>query len=220
MENNCVIRYVITYNIICLLHNWTDWTEGNYSAYFISDGSITTKTIRVYTHRYKHLLSRLFIWEVGGPAVLLHRRSWFQRQPSSSTTSTLMSSALPSVGGERRRKRAEREKVGEETGCCLLWQALTHRRVTAAGRGRTERPSILLFRKTKLTFWIIETPLLNKRLYIIKRSPRQTRGGTWASGARERERREAAWQRSGSSAPRTATMAPMVEEGAQLGESI
>lgn len=63
-----------------------------------------------------------------------------------------MSSALPAGrGGRSRWTEAEREteetrgregeREADETGCCRLWDALTHHRATAAGRGQSIPPS-------------------------------------------------------------------------------
>ena len=113
---------------------------------------------------------------------------------------------------ERERER-ERE-TDRRDGCCLLWHTLTHHWVTAAGR--EEHPSLILFRRPTLPY------LLNELLNISPGSTLFNAIRAWdtaeARGQQE-VRVGAVRKQKDPSAPGTATMAPMVEEGSQLGES-
>lgn len=118
------------------------------------------------------------------------------------------------TGGERHRQQAHSERKRErETGWVL--PPLTHTRASLSNSGRTERASFphpLQENKTAFSFeWIIQALA---RLYIIQhnQSLRHCRGRTEPSV-------EAVWKQKDPSAPGTATMAPMVEEGSQFGES-
>lgn len=165
-----------------------------------------------------HIHNNKPIRGIDDPAVLLHRGLCCHTQPPSPLRHSWWAQPHHQGGGgedggwETQTASTQREKERERRdGCCLLW----HTHASLSNSGRTERASFphpLQESKSAFSFeWIIEALA---RLYISQhnQSLRHCRGAT-------EPRVEALWKQKDPSAPGTATMAPMVEEGSQFGES-
>lgn len=166
-----------------------------------------------------HIHNNKAIRGIDDPAVLLHRGFCCHSQPPSPLRQSWWAQPPHQGGGgedgglrDTDSKHAERERERDEMGVASS-DTHTRSRITEQQQqdGESILPSSSSGKQDHLSFWVNywrSRQVLRYSTQSEAETPQRNVGS-----------RNPAWKRKDPSAPGTATMAPMVEEGSQLGES-